>query len=161
MTNGNKNDQTENSGAPVWKDSAAVAIVTAPTNPLRHTNLTIVWPRHNTMKALTILLASWCSRVCAIGSAFSVVMMPSAALPVMAPAAAAAAAAPKSSLEAMLDTVKKRGVQEQDDSSSFLPPLPPRPRCRGRPPTPRPRSLHPPGFKAGNGEAVVESTDAN
>ena len=57
------------------------------------------------------ILASWCSRLllCAIGSAFSVVM-PSAADPVMAPAA------PKSSLEAMLDTVKKRGVQEQDDS---------------------------------------------
>ena len=61
------------------------------------------------------ILASWCSRLllCAIGSAFSVVM-PSAADPAMAPAAAAAA--PKSSLEAMLDTVKKRGVQEQDDS---------------------------------------------
>lgn len=142
-----------------------------PTNPLRQqarthigpyrkipprTNLTIC--SDDTMKVFKIL-ASWCSRLllCAIGSAFSVVM-PFAAAPVMAPAAATAA--PKSSLEAMLDTVKKRGVQEQDELS-FLPPLPPRPRCRGRPPTPRQWPLPPPGFKDGNGEAVVESTDAN
>jgi hypothetical protein len=68
----------------------------------------------------------------------------------------AAAATPRSSLEAMLETIRKRDVQAED-AVPFLPPLPARPRCRGRPPTnptPRRRSL-PPGFKLGNGEAGV------
>ena len=88
-------------------------------------------------------LASWCLRclLCATtGSSFTVVT-PSAA-----------AATPRSSLEAMLETIRKRDV-EAEDAVPFLPPLPARPRCRGRPPTPTPRRRSlPPGFKLGNGE---------
>ena len=89
-------------------------------------------------------LASWCLRclLCATtGSSFTVVT-PSAA-----------AATPRSSLEAMLETIRKRDVQAED-AVPFLPPLPARPRCRGRPAASRRRSL-PPGFKLGNGEEGI------
>ncbi|CAN6204819.1 unnamed protein product [Urochloa humidicola] len=64
-----------------------------------------------------------------------------------------AAAAPRSSLEAMLETIRRRDVQAED-AAPFLPPLPARPTCRVRPPAPgrRPR---PPGFKLGSGEEEV------
>lgn len=68
----------------------------------------------------------------------------------------AAAAAPRSSLEAMLETIRKRDVQAED-AVPFLPPLPARPRCRVRPPTPKRRS-QPPGFKLGNGGGVGSGT---
>jgi hypothetical protein len=70
-----------------------------------------------------------------------------------------AAAAPRSSLEAMLETIRKRDVHAED-AVPFLPPLPARPRCRVRPPTStrRRRSL-PPGFKLGNGGAGTVPVD--
>lgn len=70
---------------------------------------------------------------------------------VMAPAAATQ----KSSLEVLLETLKKRDEQPKDAP----PTLPARPTCRGRLPTTRRPSL-PAGFKLENGMATVAATEA-
>jgi len=70
---------------------------------------------------------------------------------VMAPAAAT----PKSSLEVLLETLKKRDEQPKDAP----PTLPARPMCRGRLPTTRRPSL-PAGFKLENGMVTVPATEA-
>ncbi|EER99532.2 hypothetical protein BDA96_02G355500 [Sorghum bicolor] len=70
---------------------------------------------------------------------------------VMAPAAATQ----KSSLEVLLETLKKRDEQPKDAP----PTLPARPTCRGRLPTTRRPSL-PAGFKLENGMATVTATEA-
>lgn len=75
---------------------------------------------------------------------FLVVMLSAAA--VMAPAAATQ----KSSLEVLLETIKKRDEQPKDAP----PALPARPTCRGRLPTTRRPSL-PAGFKLEDGMAAV------
>ncbi|CAD6217623.1 unnamed protein product [Miscanthus lutarioriparius] len=69
---------------------------------------------------------------------------------VMAPAAATQ----KSSLEVLLETLKKRDEQPKDAP----PTLPARPTCRGRLPTTRRPSL-PAGFKLENGMATVAATE--
>jgi hypothetical protein len=63
----------------------------------------------------------------------------------------------KSSLEILLDTLRERDEQRQDDGEHFLPPSPARPRGRGRPPT-SVRWALPAGFKVGNGECAVSGT---
>uniref|UniRef100_A0A804QFJ9 Myosin-2 n=1 Tax=Zea mays TaxID=4577 RepID=A0A804QFJ9_MAIZE len=70
---------------------------------------------------------------------------------VMAPAAATQ----KSSLEVLLETLKKRDEQPKDAP----PTLPARPTCRGRLPTTR-RSSLPAGFMLENGMATVAATEA-
>ncbi|CAN6218121.1 unnamed protein product [Urochloa humidicola] len=68
-----------------------------------------------------------------------------------------AAAAARSSLEAMLETIRMRDVPAEDATTPFLPPLPARPRCRGRPPAPRRRRPLPPGLVVkllGNGDGL-------
>ncbi|ONM24341.1 Myosin-2 [Zea mays] len=70
---------------------------------------------------------------------------------VMAPAAATQ----KSSLEVLLETLKKRDEQPKDAP----PTLPARPMCRGRLPTTRRPSL-PAGFKLENGMVTVPATEA-
>jgi myosin-5 len=79
---------------------------------------------------------------------FPVVMLSAAA--VMAPAAATQ----KSSLEVLLETIKKRDEQPKDAP----PALPTRPTCRGRLPTTRRPSL-PAGFKLENGLATVAAME--
>ncbi|CAL5087731.1 unnamed protein product [Urochloa decumbens] len=70
-----------------------------------------------------------------------------------------AAAAPRSSLEAMLEAIRRRDVPAEDATTPFLPPLPARPRCRGRPPAPRRRRPRPPGsVKLGNGGGLGAGT---
>lgn len=84
---------------------------------------------------------------------FSAVMLSAAV--VMAPAPAA----PKSSLEVLLETIKKRDEQPKDAP----PALPARPTCRGRLPTARRPSL-PTGVKLENGvakSAVVDTVMAD
>lgn len=84
---------------------------------------------------------------------FSAVMFSAAV--VMAPAPAA----PKSSLEVLLETIKKRDEQPKDAP----PALPARPTCRGRLPTARRPSL-PTGVKLENGvakSAVVDTVMAD
>jgi myosin V len=73
---------------------------------------------------------------------FPVVMISAAAVMALAPAAQ------KSSLEVLLETIKKRDEQPKDTP----PALPARPTCRGRLPTSRRPSL-PSGFKLDNGLA--------
>lgn len=79
---------------------------------------------------------------------FLVVMLSAAA--VMAPAAATQ----KSSLEVLLETIKKRDEQPKDAP----PALPARPTCRGRLPTTRRPSL-PAGFKLENGMTTVAAVE--
>ncbi|CAN6174755.1 unnamed protein product [Urochloa humidicola] len=67
-----------------------------------------------------------------------------------------AAAAPRSSLEAMLETIRRRDEPAEDATTPFLPPLPARPRCRGRPTGPRRRRPRSPGLVKllGNGDGL-------
>ncbi|CAL5082033.1 unnamed protein product [Urochloa decumbens] len=71
-----------------------------------------------------------------------------------------AAAAPRSSLEAMLEAIRRRDVPAEDATTPFLAPLPARPRCRGRPPAPRRRRPRPPGLVKllGNGGGLGAGT---
>ena len=80
---------------------------------------------------------------------FPVVMLSAAT--VMAPAAATE----KSSLEVLLETIKKRDEQPKDAP----PALPARPTCRGRLPSTRRPSL-PAGFKLENGMATVAAVES-
>ena len=80
---------------------------------------------------------------------FPVVMLSAAT--VMAPAAATQ----KSSLEVLLETIKKRDEQPKDAP----PALPARPTCRGRLPSTRRPSL-PAGFKLENGMATVAAVES-
>ncbi|CAL5063785.1 unnamed protein product [Urochloa decumbens] len=71
-----------------------------------------------------------------------------------------AAATPRSSLEAMLEAIRRRDVPAEDATTPFLAPLPARPRCRGRPPALIRRRPRPPGLftNLGNGGGLGAGT---